>query len=250
MKHSNHFFNIDSRRRLFIPGGHEATIHFMAEHFVSCAKEAILQRGHFFVALSGGSTPKAIYHELALHFIDAIDWEKVSIFFSDERAVDPQDKESNYFSAMQSGIESLGIPIEQIHRMVAEKDLIEESIAYETIIKKKVPHATFDLIMLGMGDDGHTASLFPNTEAVKVQNRLVVANHVPIKKTDRMTFTVPLINQARLSCFYVLGSSKKEMVKICLTKNFQNEEYPCTLIGSEKNPALWILDQSAAESLE
>jgi 6-phosphogluconolactonase len=218
----------------------------MAEHFITLAKEAILTRGHFYAALSGGSTPKAIYQELKLNHKNSIDWSKVSFFFSDERAVPPDHVDSNYHSAIQNGILELGVPPSQIHRMVAEKEINDHAMHYENLIKKIVPHAIFDLIMLGMGEDGHTASLFPHTDGLKVENRLVIANHVPSKKCDRMTFTFPLINQARLAVFYVMGNGKKEMVKTILTKNFHHLDFPATLVGSEKNPALWILDHDAA----
>lgn len=245
----DHFFLIDAKRRMICPGHHQQTIHFMAEHFVTLAKEAIINRGHFYVALSGGSTPKAIYQELNAKHKHSIDWHKVTFFFSDERAVDPEHEDSNYHSAIISGVQQLGTPLSQIHRMVAEENIVDNAAAYEILIKKIVPHATFDLIMLGMGDDGHTASLFPHTDGLKVDNRLVIKNHVAQKNCDRMTFTFPLINQARVAVFYVIGNGKKEMVKTILTKNFHHLDFPATLVGSEKNPALWILDHNAASLL-
>lgn len=245
----NHFFSIDAKRRFISPGHHHETLKFMAEHFITLAKEAILSRGHFYAALSGGSTPKAIYQELKSHHKNSIDWNKVTFFFSDERAVLPDHVDSNYHSAMKNGIADLGVPVDQIHRMVAENKINDHALDYENLIKKIVPHAIFDLIMLGMGEDGHTASLFPHTDGLKVVNRLVIANHISSKKCDRMTFTFPLINQARIAVFYVMGEGKKEMVKTILTKNFHHLDFPATLVGSEKNPALWILDHGAAALL-
>jgi 6-phosphogluconolactonase len=242
-----HYFSIDSRRFLVVPGHKEKTIEFSAEHFVSCAKEALDEKGKFFVALSGGSTPKAIFEYLKAHHQKAIDWKHVYAFFSDERAVPPTDPESNYHMAITHGLADLGIS--HIYRMQAENNIAEHAQNYENLIKKMIPHESFDLMMLGMGDDGHTASLFPHTDGVKVLTRLVIANHVPQKNCDRMTMTFPLINKAKHIVIYVLGSSKKEMVQKVLVKEFCHDDFPATKVGSEGNPATWILDHDAAAAL-
>ena len=241
-----HFFTVDEKRKMIAIDGHHETIAFMASHFIALAKEAILNRGHFYAALSGGSTPKAIFKELALNHHDAIDWKKVTFFFSDERAVACDNLESNYFSAMQAGIDKLPIPKNQIHRMVAEKNIQENAQHYEDLIGKIVPDYSLDLIMLGMGEDGHTASLFPHTEALKIENRFVVQNFVPSKNTYRMTFTFPLLHLAKNCVFYVMGKSKQEMVKTVLTKNFHHLDYPASMVGTTKVPAIWILDKEAS----
>ncbi len=245
-----HFFNIDSRRQMIIPGGHQETIQFMAEHFCTLAKSSILTHGFFYVALSGGSTPKAIYQALKNYHRNSIDWKKVMIFFSDERAVSPDDQDSNYFSAMQNGIGELGIPSDQIFRMKAESSIQENALNYEALITKHIPSQIFDLIMLGMGDDGHTASLFPHSEGLKVENRSVISNYIPSKKSDRMTFTFPIINQAKNAVFYAVGNSKKEMLKTVLTPNFRHFDFPATIVGTEKNRALWIVDRDAASLID
>lgn len=240
-----HFFNIDDRRKMIAINGHQNTIEFMALHFIAAAKEAIMNRGHFYVALSGGSTPRAVYSELAIKHAAALDWKSVSFFFSDERSVEENDSESNYFSAMEAGIKKLALP-HQVHRMVAEKSIEKNAQAYEDLIRKLVPNCSFDLILLGMGDDGHTASLFPHTEALKVENRLVVQNYVPAKKTWRMTFTYPLLHLAKACVFYAMGSGKKEMVKTVLCKNFSHLDYPASIVGNKETPAIWILDKEAS----
>lgn len=247
MNRFEHFFKADSRRKYIILESHERAIEYIGAHFMAAAQEAISNRGKFFVALSGGSTPKAIYSHLAKTYRQSLDWTKVYCFFSDERAVSPHSIESNYHSAITSGLSELPIPENQIYRMKAESNIGSNAREYEELIREMIPHFTFDLVMLGMGDDGHTASLFPHTEALKVTNRLVVQNHIPSKNCDRMTFTFPLINQARAICFYVLGGSKKEMLKTVLTSNLKSLDFPSTCVGTEENPAIWIMDKAAAE---
>jgi 6-phosphogluconolactonase len=134
--------------------------------------------------------------------------------------------------------------------MVAENDIEKNASHYEELIKKEVPHSCVDLVMLGMGEDGHTASLFPHSQGLNVDNRLVIANFVPSKKTYRMTMTFYCINLARQAVFYVLGSSKSEMVKTILTPGFSHKDFPATLVGSEVNPALFILDHEATKDFK
>lgn len=238
---------IDSRRELIVPGNYNVTLAFCVDHFIKTAKKAIDDHDAFFVALSGGSTPKAIFERLtSSSFADKIDWTKVHLFWSDERSVPHNDPESNYHMAMQAGFEKMPIPKQQIHRMVAETDIEKNAQLYEKIIYKVLQNKPFDMIMLGMGEDGHTASLFPNTEGLKETKRLVVANHILQKGTWRMSMTFPCINSASCIVFYVLGASKKEMLARVLG---QNNEFPSQHVGTEKNPALWIADDAAAANL-
>jgi 6-phosphogluconolactonase len=243
-----HFFNVDERRKLMAIQGTHHAIQFMADHWVAAAKEAIFSRGKFFVALSGGKTPQAIYSYLARHHVNSLDWSKVVIFFSDERAVSPESPDSNYGSALQAGLRELAILPTQIFRMEAESSIAANAFNYERCIVEKVPHQVMDLVMLGMGDDGHTASLFPETEAVKIKDRLVVQNYIPKLDAFRMTFTLALINKARQAVFYVIGKGKQEMVKTVLTSRFSHEKFPSSLVGTKENPALWIVDGEADPS--
>lgn len=237
-----------TRYKTLIAGDQTAAIHYAADHFLSLAQEAIEKRGLFTVALSGGSTPKAIFRQLA-DTDNQIDWGKVQVFWSDERSVPPTDPESNYGSAMASGLARLPIPRSHVHRMKAEENIDNGALVYEQLIQETVPEERFDLIMLGMGEDGHTASLFPNTHALHVKNRLVAANYVPQKDTWRMTFTYDLINQARCCAFYILGQEKAETLCQVLTGPFDPILLPAQGVGTEKNPSLWILDENAARLL-
>lgn len=244
-----HFFSWDSRRDIAHPGNYQETLAFSIEHFLNCAKEAIKLHNHFAVALSGGSTPKAMFEALAKPpYASETDWRKVFLFWSDERSVNPTSPDSNFRMAIDAGFKNLPIPANQIFRMEAENHIEENAHQYEVKIKQVLGARPFDLVMLGMGEDGHTASLFPNTTALKETKRWVVANHIPQKKTWRMTFTYPLINKAKNIVVYVLGKNKRNM----LQKVFLEEHtppFPVSLIGTPTNKALWIVDTNACGDL-
>lgn len=242
-------FQFDERRLLALPGDHDATLNYAVNSWIKTAVRSIHDHGFFAVALSGGSTPKKIFEKLA-QMPDVIDWSLVYLFFGDERSVPPSDSQSNYKMAIEdSGLGKLPIRQENIFRMVAEKDIESNAAAYEAKIREKLGNRPFDLIMLGMGDDGHTASLFPHTKALHATKKLVVANHVPQKNTLRMTLTFECINQAHHICIYVLGASKAPVLENVLTSNFDFEKFPSQNIGTKTNPALWVLDLEASKNL-
>lgn len=241
----------DDRRDLIIPGDEPATIAFCIKHFVTTAQKAIEKHDHFFVALSGGTTPKAMFAEITKPpYSEAIDWSKVHLFWSDERSVPPDHPDSNYKMAMDSGFASLPIPEKNIHRMKAEKDILEAAQVYEKEIRKTLHHHPFDLVMLGMGEDGHTASLFPHTEALEITGRLAVANHVPQKNTHRMTLTFECINQARNIAIYVLGPKKKHVIAEVLSSPPQFANLPAQRVGTPTHKALWITDKETGSLLK
>ena len=208
-----------------------------AAHFVEATKQTIDERGQFHVALSGGSTPKRLHHILAAEFKSAVDWSKVWIYWGDERTVPPDHPDSNYRMAKETLLDFVPIPAGNIHRIMAELDPHEAADQYNAVVKP----IDFDLIFLGMGDDGHTASLFPHTEALKVMDRDVVANHVPKLDTWRITLTIPKINAAKQVMFLVAGDSKAETLAHVLKGEHQPEDYPSQFI----KPALWLVDAAA-----
>lgn len=220
-----------------------------AERFVNLAAAAIAQRGRFMVALSGGSTPKSVYPLLASRrHATRVDWGRVEFFWGDERAVPPDHPESNFGVAYQLLIAHLpGVQPEAIHRMDAEQpDLDAAALAYEADLRLAfasrgdgVPR--FDLIWLGMGPDGHTASLFPESEALTVRDRLVVANWAPAQEAWRMTFTYPLLNAAREVLFVVTGDDKAQALR-----DVQSGEsaLPAGRVRAEQTE--WIVDAAAA----
>ncbi|MEI8365487.1 MAG: 6-phosphogluconolactonase [Parachlamydiaceae bacterium] len=243
--------SFDDRRDIIVPGNQEETLTFCAAQFVSLATVSIDRKGMFDVALSGGSTPKALYQLLmSPQYCKQVDWKQIRFFWSDERSVSPDDPESNYHMAMEAALSCLPIPKDNIHRMHAESaDLEKAAKAYETLIEQTVPNAAFDLVMLGMGDDGHTASLFPKTHGLHAKGRLVIANFIPQKATWRMTFTFDLINKAHQTNIYVIGKSKASMLNQVLTGPFTPDDLPIQQIGTRTHKALWIADNDAAQDL-
>jgi 6-phosphogluconolactonase len=217
-----------------------------AEKFVEIAKDSIEKRGRFTVALSGGSTPKRMYKLLkSEQFRHQIDWKKVFFFFGDERNVLPDEAESNFQMANENLFESLQVPDyhsfkwkdTNIIRWNTElKDTQKIAEDYETAIYvfftldevEKFPR--FDLIFLGMGADGHTASLFPETDALKEDKRIAVENFVPKFGTYRLTFTFPTINNARNIIFLISGQDKAETLREVLHGEFQPEKLPSQMV--------------------
>ncbi len=237
----------DERRKVFIGKTEEESIAFSARHFVETAEEALKTKGTFSVALSGGSTPKKIFQKLAKEYRKSLPWDKVLLFWSDERAVSPKDLESNYKMALEAGFSKLPLLAENIFRMKAEKNIEKEARNYEKLILEKLGKSLFDLVMLGMGEDGHTASLFPRTKALEEEKALVVSNYIAEKKTHRMTLTLTAINQSKKIVLYVLGESKAFRVEKVFFSKSQN--YPVQKIGTFTTPVLWVLDETSAKSL-
>jgi 6-phosphogluconolactonase len=248
MQSSSPFTFKTQTRELIVPGNKEETLNYCLEHFIQTGRHAIADHDFFTVALSGGSTPLALFNLLALpENASRLDWAKIYLFWGDERSVPPTDPKSNYGNAMASGLKTLAIPSENIFRMRAEEDIARHAISYGKLIESKVPNLEFDLLTLGMGEDGHTASLFPGTEALNNQEDLVVANTVPQLDCTRMTFTYKLINNAKEICFYVIGDGKAER----LHEVFHEDacKLPSAQVGTEASPAHWIADTAAAKTL-
>jgi 6-phosphogluconolactonase len=242
--------SFDKRRDIIIPGNSEETVLFCTKQFIQIGHEAIEQHGFFSVALSGGHTPNAIFKEISQpSYAQALDWSKVLCFWSDERSVPPDHPESNYFNAMKAGLSTLPLLPENIFRMPAEKDIEENALAYEHLIRQKIPSLQFDLIMLGMGEDGHTASLFPRTHGLHTKDRLSIANYIPQKHTWRMSLTYECIHMAKTICIYVLGANKASMVAKALLGPYDPDNLPVQKIGTPLHKALWILDTAASEQL-
>lgn len=223
-----------------------------AGEFASMAAEAVRARGRFFVALSGGSTPRGLYSLLASRAASSIPWDKIFFFWSDERHVPPEDSESNYRMANEAMLSKVPVPVEHIFRIHAEeKNADTAARAYEETLRTAfaVPSDAiprFDLILLGIGTEGHTASLFPGSPALHETKRLVVANWVEKLKTDRITFTYPLINHAACVMLLVSGAEKREILERIL-------EYPGDLPAQRVHPVngklFWLADHAAAAKL-
>lgn len=236
----------DERRALADPGDQQETEQFCIDHFFAVGQAAIKERGVFTVSLSGGSTPKPIYEGITKR-ADDLDWHKVQLYWTDERCVPPTHKDSNYKMAMEAGFARLPIPAANIHRMKGELDPEKAAFEYEHHLRNTLNDGVMDLIILGMGDDGHTASLFPKTHALHVEDRLAVANYVPQKSTWRLTLTYLCINHSRNAVFYVLGKSKGAMLHQILNGKYDPDLYPAQKVGTPSHQALWIADNAALD---
>lgn len=240
----------DERRDLVIFDEPQKLLDFCVSQLIDIANTAIQDHGYFSIALAGGSTPNAIYRVLTSpDNRNKIDWSKVLLFWSDERAVSPDHADSNFRMAMTAGFDSVPLKPENIFRMQAEKHIEENAIAYEKLIEKHLTHRGFDAVLLGMGEDGHTASLFPATHGLKTQNRLVVENFVPQKDTWRMSLTYDCINASKNILIYVLGKGKETMVAKALNGPYEPDIIPIQKVGTAEHRALWILDREAASLL-
>lgn len=233
----------------------EELTRFAAERFVETAMAAIdSEIGSFAVALSGGSTPKALYQILAgQEFRNRLDWTKVFFFFGDERNVLPDDPDSNFRLAREYLFEPLQIDAANIFRWQTELDDARR-IAWiyecdiEAFFESEPPR--FDLILLGMGDDGHTASLFPHTEALGETAKTAVANRVEKLNATRLTMTFPVINDAKNVIFLVAGAEKAEALREVLEGEPQPEKFPAQNVKLQDGNLFWLVDKEAARLLQ
>ncbi len=224
-----------------------------AEKFVSISNRAIKTNGQFTVALAGGSTPKSLYQLLASDaYKNRIDWKRVFFFFGDERPVLPTDEESNFRMANENLLKPLQIAEENIFRWQTELTTAAEN--YEQTIKEffdlsETEFPSFDLILLGMGDDGHTASLFPFTEALTETSRIAVENWVEKFAANRLTLTFPAINNATNIIFLISGASKAEVLREVLEGEFRGEQLPSQNVKPDDGNLLWLIDTDSARFL-
>ena len=226
-----------------------------AEEVVKATNEAIAARGRLTIALSGGSTPKSLYNLLATNARTLLPWEKMFFFWGDERHVPPTDADSNYRMADEAMLSKVPVPPGNVFRIMAEDpDAAAVADDYEKTLRKffKVDSGSvprFDLILLGLGPDGHTASLFPGTAALKEKSRLVVANWVEKLKTHRLSLTLPVLNAGRTVAFLVSGTDKASVLKTVLEEDAPGEQYPAKLVQPSDGNLVWLMDRAAASSL-
>lgn len=235
----------------------DALARFAAQEFARRAREAIWSRGVFRVALAGGSTPRKMHELLAgPPLARDVEWTSVQIFFGDERAVEPDHKDSNFNAACQALLNAVPLHSSQIHRMAGERgDLDAAARAYEAQLSRSFAvrsgdgFPSFDLVILGMGKDGHTASLFPYTAALRERDRWVVRNEVPQLGTDRLTLTYPILNAAACAMFLVAGRDKAASLERVLEGPRNPEEFPAQAVAPSGGDLLWLVDEEAASSL-
>src|ERR1700686_359169 len=245
------------QREIYILKDNPAIARRAAEEFVKMAQSAVSRKGSFSVALSGGSTPKLLYSLLAT---DAdlrakISWDKMHLFFGDERHVGPDDPQSNFKMASETMITKAPLKPEQVHRMKGEypdperaaKEYEQDLRTYFHLKNAELPR--LDLVLAGMGEEGHTLSLFPGTKALHPQGRAVVRNWVGKLYTERVTLTAPATNNAEMILFMVAGKEKALALKAVLEGPYEPEQLPAQLLQPTNGRLLWLVDQTAGSML-
>jgi len=233
--------------------------HAAAEEVCRIAQMSMDTTGRFSLVLSGGATPRGLYQLLTEHPYKAqVEWKRVEFFWGDERAVPPDHPASNYRMAKEAMLDKLAVPQDRIHRIEGERSDIDQAARdYEATIERvlgripgvgrRPPH--FNLFLLGMGDDGHTASLFPHTPALGEKERWVMAQEGPKEPRGRITMTPPLINAAHFIMFLVTGATKKNVLASVLQGTRDPEGYPAQLIHPLTGEVTWFVDRAASASL-
>ena len=228
-----------------------------AEFVLEVGEEAVRTNGRFLIALSGGTTPETLYRVLTSPaFADRFDWSRTTFFFSDERCVPPDDPRSNYALAKKILFTPLNIMPSQIYRMAGEaRDLQAAAHTYEQQLRRatNTPPSSppiLDLVLLGLGEDGHTASLFPGSPVLRDHQSLIAVSQSPKDPPNRLTMTLGVINRASVILFLVAGTGKAEIVRAILDPKTEAErQLPASLVAPEKGRLIWFLDRAAAAEL-
>ena len=223
-----------------------------AEQFVASASAAIAGAGRFAVALAGGSTPKALYALLSsAELRGRLDWPRVHFFWGDERCVPPDHQDSNFRMARETLLDRVPLPAQNIHRMAGEAEPLAAAAAYESELRRffGVGPPRFDLVLLGLGEDGHTASLFPGSAALEEKQRLAVAVYVETLRSHRLTLTLPALNAAAHVLFLVAGASKEAIVRKVFGTKAAATQYPAARIEPSNGRLTWLMSADAAGGL-
>lgn len=222
-----------------------------AEGLVSLIADSVKRKTPFTIVLSGGSTPELLYSVLGDHFSASVSWDNVHFFWGDERCVPPGSRDSNYGMAGRALLSKINIPLANIHRIRGEEDAEKEAIRYSreisvhTRIKNGIP--AFDLIILGLGEDGHTASVFPSNIGLMESEKICETAIHPVSRQKRVTITGRVINNAERVSFMVTGKNKAAIVERILNNRPEAVNYPASLIVPEYGILTWLLDKEAAE---
>lgn len=222
----------------------------VAEAFSDYFADLVENEAQFHVALSGGSTPKLIFDVLATKYGNQIDWSKIHFYWGDERCVPPTDDQSNFKMTFEHLFSKINVPKENIHRVLGENDPQGEAMRYANLLEINLDRVNgipqFDLILLGMGDDGHTASIFPHEiDLWHSEDHCVVAIH-PETGQQRVSINGKVINQAREVVFLVTGSGKAEKVEEIHNQKEDYKKYPASLVNPESGKLIWFMDEEAA----
>ncbi|MFQ5823126.1 MAG: 6-phosphogluconolactonase [bacterium] len=224
----------------------------VTEEIINTIEQNSQEKGICNIALAGGNTPREVYALLAVHHKSRVDWNRVHLFWGDERTVPQDHPDSNFSMVQQALLAHIAIPERNVHRIRGEMAPREAAAEYTAFLSKHFqempPH--FDLILLGVGEEGHTASLFPGTNALEELNQPVMAVFVPKLNTWRVTLTLPVLNAAREVVFLVAGSSKSNIVKRVMRVEQPTKALPASLVHPEKGTLHWMLDSEAAKLIQ
>ncbi|MCB9258314.1 MAG: 6-phosphogluconolactonase [Ignavibacteriales bacterium] len=231
----------------------EETVKQFAENLILLIKKSAVENRKFNIALSGGNTPKILFKFLKQNYLQNVDWKNVHFYWGDERCVPAESDESNYGHAFNLFLNSEKIPKENIHRIMGEANAKEEAERYSKLIQNNLKSENnfpqFDFIMLGLGEDGHTASIFPNQMELLTSAKICdVAEH-PISGQKRITLTGPLINNAKNISFLVTGKSKAKVIENIFEKKNNYNDYPASHIKAINGNLTWFLDKEVSNKL-
>lgn len=233
-----------------------AAAHAVAAQFVATAEKATTARGRFSVVLAGGATPRDVYRLLASdEYAPMVAWQKTHVFWGDERAVSLNDPENNAHMARETLLNYVPIPVENIHRIQSQLTPQEAADDYERTLRayfstRGMSEPRFDLVLLGMGAEGHIASLFPRTPVLQERSRWVVATYVEPKHTWRISLTPVALNAASKIIFLVIGEEKAQALKQALSEPKRPDDFPAQVINPPQGQVLWIVDKAAAAVLD
>ncbi len=232
---------------VLIAKGEKQTLFQASQHWVDIYHKSIKKHNCFAVALSGGTTPKMLYRYLTSSpFKEMIDWKKIWLFWSDERNVIPSHPDSNYHMAMNAGFGKMPIPYNQIFRMPAETCSSSSAKEYETLVKLHLKDKLFDLVMLGLGEDGHIASLFPHSPALEEKQKLVTIDFIKQINSMRMTLTYPCIENSQHVAIYAWGEKKEQIIRKIFC---EKQDVPASRLFCKNSKVFCLLDHESAQCL-
>ncbi len=237
------------KKNIHIYPNKEKLVAATTERVVDSIEKAIAKNGFCNIALSGGNTPGGVYSLLAtIPYKDRVDWGKLHLFWGDERMVPPEHQDSNFKMVEDTLLKHVAVPDDNVHRIRGE--IVPEQAAAEEYssllnVHFKTDLPRFDIILLGLGEDGHTASLFPGTDAVEERERHAVAAFVPKLDSWRVTLTLPVLNAAREIYFLVSGRSKSDIIQRIMSIKQPSKELPATMVDPDNGELHWMLDSEA-----
>ena len=224
-----------------------------ADDFAKYLCEKHRENDNLTVALSGGSTPKILFDLLAANYNADIDWSKIHLYWGDERCVPPTDNDSNYKMTVEHLISKIDIPTENIHRVLGENDPAQEALRYGELLSTNLPTSNnlpqFDIIILGIGTDGHTASIFPHEMELMTDKNVCAIGINPDSGQQRVTLTGPVINNAKSVCFLATGANKAEKLREIFSKSGHYKDYPAAHIHPTEGELIWFLDEASSSEI-